>query len=90
MLVSLWQLPDRVLLGVFNYSSDRAVDAVLEVDLDDLGLVPQLSWQEFVGVRTLWKSDDAAPDADLDFHNRTLSVKGLQPHTLRLIGIRRY
>jgi len=90
VLVSLWQLPDRVLLGVFNYSSDRAVDAVLEVDLDDLGLVPQLSWQEFVGVRTLWKSDDAAPDADLDFHNRTLSVKGLQPHTLRLIGIRRY
>jgi len=90
LLVSLWQLPDRVMLGVFNYNSKQPRDVVLKLDLDALNLVPRLPWQEFVGVRTLWKADAKAPEASLDFHSRKLLVKDLQPHTIRLIGIRRY
>ena len=90
VLVSLWQLPDRVMLGIFNYSRDQAKTVSLKVDLDELGLVPELPWQEFVGVRTLWKADDKDPDATLNYHDRTLSVRSLRPHSLRLIGIRRY
>ena len=90
VLVSLWQLPDRVMLGVYNYNGKQAKDATLKVDLDKLNLVPQLPWQEFVGVRDLWKADAKDPGGELDFHGRTLSVNALRPHTLRLIGIRRY
>jgi hypothetical protein len=87
--VAMWQLPDRVLLGVHN-TGETAQDAVLGVDLDALGLTPRLPWQEFVGVRDLWKTDDEAAPASLDFHGRTLAVEGLAPGAVRLVGIRRY
>jgi len=90
ILVSLWQLPDRVMLGVYNYDRNQARDVTIKVDLKSLKLIPQRPWQEFVGVRDLWKYDDTAPDAALDFHQATLSLKAVQPHALRLIGIRRY
>ncbi len=90
ILVSLWQLPDRIMLGVYNYNGEQAKDVTLKVDLDGLDLRPQLPWQEFIGVRDLWKADDTSPGAALDFHNAALSAKALQPHTLRLIGIRKY
>ncbi|MBS3764058.1 MAG: hypothetical protein KGZ25_12235, partial [Planctomycetes bacterium] len=89
ILVSLWQLPDRVILGVFNYNGDKRKNVVLKVDLDKLDLVPEKKWQEFVRVRDLW-SGDQGPGTRLNFHGRTLSVKKLSPHRLRLIGIRRY
>ena len=90
VLVSLWQLPDRVMLGVFNYNRKQAKDVSLKIDLDGLGLLPQLKWQEFLGVRDLWKADDKLSNAQLNFDGRTLSIKGLQPHTIRLVGIRKY
>ncbi len=90
VLVSLWQLPDRVMLGVFNYDRKQSKDVTLQINLDALNLTPQLPWQEFLGVRDLWKADRMAPNATLDFANHTLTVRGLQPHTIRLIGIRRY
>jgi len=90
VLVSLWQLPDRIMLGVFNYHGKQAKDAVLKVDIDKLGLTPQLPWQEFVGVRDLWKADLHAPDSQFDYDKHTLVVHGLQPHTARFIGIRKY
>jgi hypothetical protein len=88
VLVSLWELPDRVVLGVFNYSSDKRKDATLNVDLEALDLVPEKKWQEFVRVRTLWPEDEGG--AKLNFHKRTLTLKNIAPHNLRLIGIRRY
>jgi len=90
ILVTLWQLPDRILLGVFNYNRKQAKDVKLNIDLDKLGLVPQLHWQEFLGVRDLWKADEKLPNSQLDFYGRSLSIRGLQPHTIRLIGIRKY
>lgn len=89
VLISLWQLPDRVMLGVFNYNRADTKDITLQVDLDKLKLTPTLPWQEFIGVRDLWQAS-TAPNAQLDFYARTLSVKSLQPHTIRLIGIRKY
>jgi hypothetical protein len=88
--VAMWQLPDRVLLAVQNTDEKATQDAVIEVDLDTLGLTPRLPWQEFVGVRDLWKADDNAPAASLDFYGGTVAIKGLAPHAVRLIGIRRY
>jgi len=90
ILVSLWQLPDRILLGVFNYNRKQRKDVTLTIDLDKLNLAPQLPWQEFVRIRDLWKADEKTPDSSLDFNHRTLSVKALEPHTARFIGIRRY
>ena len=89
ILISAWQMPDRVMLMVFNYNRTAAKDAVIKVDLDALGLTPKLPWQEFVGVRDLAKGDKE-PASKLDFYARTLTVPALQPHTGRLIGIRRY
>jgi len=87
---AMWQLPDRVLVAVQNTDEEAAQDVVIEVDLDALGLTPKLPWQEFVGVRDLWKADDKAPPTSLDFHGRTVAVEGLGPRAVRLIGIRRY
>ena len=84
------QLPDRVMLGVYNYNGEQAEDVTLKVDLDSLNLIPQLPWQEFIGVRDLWTADGAARPATFEFHNAALSLKTLQPHTLHLIGVRRY
>jgi len=87
--VSMWRLPDRVALLVFNNDRKNARDAVVQVDLDKLQLVPKLPWQEFVGVRDLDKAGKEPPSR-LDFHKRQLTVPGLLPHTGRLVGIRLY
>jgi hypothetical protein len=89
ILVSMWQLPDRVILQVFNYNRSQIKNASIKIDLDKLNLVPKLQWQEFVGVRDLVK-DEKEPKSNLDFYGRTLSVPQLQPHTARTIGIRLY
>ena len=81
VLVSMWRLPDRVLLNVFNHDREKARNVTLSVDLDALGLVPELKWQEFVRV---------TGDAQLDFYERKLMLKNLQPHTGRQIWIRKY
>jgi len=89
ILVSLWRLPDRVVVGVFNYHRKQAKDVSLKIDLDALGLVPQLPWQEFIGVRDLY-TQEGAPACALDFYGRTLTLKALEPHSGRFIGIRKY
>jgi len=89
ILVSMWQMQDRVMLMVFNYNRKDTRDAVLKIDLEALGLAPKLKWQEFVGVRDLAKGDKE-PASKLDFYARTLTVPALAPHTGRVIGIRLY
>lgn len=89
MLVSMWQLPDRVLCMVFNYNRDQRKDAVIKIDLDALKLTPKLPWQEFIGVRDLEKSSNE-PATSMDYYARTITVPALEAHTGRLIGIRRY
>ena len=48
-----------MLLGIFNYDRARKRDVSLEIDLEALGLVPELRWQEFIGVRDLFRRDAA-------------------------------
>jgi len=89
ILVSMWRLPDRILLAVFNNHNKSGKDAAIQVDIEKLGLVPRLPWQEFIRVTDLDKGE-TEPPCQLDFHARTLKVPALAPHTGRLISIRRY
>jgi hypothetical protein len=89
VLVSTWQLPDRVILMVFNYNGHEAKNAEFTVDLEKLGLMPKLQWQEFIGVRDLVK-DDKEPKTTFDFYTRTMKAPALAPHTGRVVGLRLY
>lgn len=89
ILVSTWQLSDRLLIGVFNNSRDKARPVNLKVDLDAAKLRPQLPWQQFLQIRDLWKAE-ADGAAVLDGKKETIEIPKLEPHTGRLIGIRLY
>ncbi len=89
ILVSMWQLPDRILLVVFNYNRTAVKDAEIKLDFDKLQLRPKLPWQEFIGVRDLAKAVNE-PVSTLDYYNQTLRVPALQPHTGRIVGVRLY
>ncbi len=82
VLVSLWQLPDRVLLGVFNYNRKQPKDARMQIDLKALGL------KRNIAAHTLWRADTKDPAAALN--GTTLAVPRLRPHSLRLISVRQY
>jgi hypothetical protein len=97
ILASLWRWPDRILMVVFNYDRTHAKDVTLKVDLDALGLVPQRPWQEFIGLRVVEDAGEYGrqampkdPDPTLDFHGRTVTIPAVQPHTARIIGLRKY
>jgi hypothetical protein len=89
-LVSMWQLPDRILLGVFNYDNNRKKHVTLTLDLASLGITKKLKWQDFVRAHTIWRANDEDPDARLNSDGTALSVRELRPHTLRLISVRKY
>jgi len=85
---AMWQQRDRVLLAIVNTNEKTAKDVTLSIDLDALGLVPKLPWQEFVRVRTF--GAPKTPEATLDFYARKLTVPKLEPKMVRLVGVRRY
>jgi hypothetical protein len=89
ILVSLWTLPDRVALQVFNYSGEESKEVTLTVDLAELGLKPELPWQEFLRLYDLEEERDKL-DVSLNYHAGTLTIPTLPPHRGRLLGIRRY
>jgi len=76
-------------LSVANTFDMPRKDVVLNVDLEKLNLLPELPWQEFIGVRDFVRGEKDPP-AKMDFYSRTLTLKTLQPNSGRLIGIRRY
>jgi hypothetical protein len=90
--IAMWQVPacgepgrtDRVLFAVTN-TGDKEVPVTIDVDLDKLGLVPQLPWQEFIRVH-----DFDGGNASLDFYARKLSLGNIKPGATRLVGVRRY
>jgi len=90
VLVSMWRLPDRVLLSVFNHDAKQGKTATLQVDMEKLGLLPKLPWQEFVRVKALAEEPPATPQPGFDFHERRLTVPALAPRTARLVSIRLY
>jgi hypothetical protein len=82
--LALWQQADRVLLAV-KHTGAKALAVTLDLDLDGLGLVPQLPWQEFVRAR-----DFTGGSAQLKFYERQLVLGTVKPGAVRLIGVRRY
>jgi len=90
VLVSMWRLPDRVLLSVFNHSAKQGKTATLKVDLEKLGLLPELPWQEFVRARAIVETLPNNQQPGLDVPQRRLTVPALAPRTARLISIRKY
>jgi hypothetical protein len=87
--IGMWQLPDRILLTVYNTDGAAVKDVSVKVDLAKLGLTPRLPWQDFIGVRNL-HAEEKAPESILDFYGNTLSLKTIPPKTGRLVAIRRY
>jgi hypothetical protein len=81
LLVSLWRLPDRVLMVVFNNNGKQSKDAALRIDLSALGL----GAGERVA-RELGECGD--PEVQFDAAGQTLRIPGLQPHTARYVGVR--
>ncbi len=88
--ISTWQREDRLLLILTNLTAKFIPKAKVSVDLDLLGLVPKLPWQEFVETRDLWTSNRGSDPAVLNYHNRWLEFHSLSPNEIRLVGIRLY
>ncbi|MCY3022527.1 MAG: DUF6067 family protein [Planctomycetota bacterium] len=86
--LAVWRAPDRVVLFVTNEKGTKAKDVTLSIDLEKLGLVPKLPWQQFVRVRTF--APEKTPQATLDFYARKLTVPKIEPKTVRLVGVRLY
>jgi len=87
--IGMWQLPDRVMLAVYNSDEKEPKTAVLTVDLDALGLKQKLIWQEIVGVRQLY-AEDNAPAPVLDYYGGKLSLSGIPAKGGRIVAIRKY
>ena len=85
-----WQLPDRFLISIENSNSRTQQNIELDIDLDSLGLIPQLPWQEFIGIRDLWGSRENSQPATLNYHNRKIEINELYPNETRLIALRLY
>jgi hypothetical protein len=85
ILVSLWQLPDRVMLGVFNYDRKQTKDVTLKLDLARLGLAGRDGFD--LAARDLFRPEGAA-DVAFDPASGTVTLKGVGSHTLRLVGVR--
>jgi hypothetical protein len=78
-----WQLPDRVLVGVYN-AGEQGRNIALKVDLDGLGLTPELPWQEFIRCHAL------IGEAKFDFDGRGVTLPSVAAGTGRLFVLRRY
>ena len=85
-----WQLPDRFLISIENSNSRIQQNIELYIDLDSLGLIPKLPWQEFIGIRDLWGSRENSQPATLNYHNRKIEINELYPNETRLIALRLY
>lgn len=85
--VAGWVFGDRVLLAVVNTGEKRLPASTIGIDLEALDLVPRLEWQEFVRLRQF---SPGAERVSLDYHNRRLQCKGLEPRRVVLVGVCRF
>jgi hypothetical protein len=65
--------------------AEKPMPIALDIDLEKLGLVPQLPWQELVRVR-----DFEGGTSKLDFHGRKLDLGVVPSGKPRLVGVRKY
>ncbi len=86
VLISLWRLPDRVLLLAFNNDGKQVKDVKLKVDLQGLGLNTSYSGEGAISARELGGAGD--PPVEYNAGDNSVLVPGLQPHTARYLGLR--
>lgn len=86
--VGMWRLADRAVLTVFN-AGEKPANVSLKVDLEQLGLAPKRTWQDFIGVRDLYNPAGGKP-AKLDFYEGVLTIPGLKGDSGRMTGLRLY
>lgn len=98
LLVSMWRLPDRVLLCVYNYAK-QARSATIHIDLDKLELVPHNMWTEHIGIQDIMDPSPGISAQEmkttrsgvtLDFARRELTGINLEPRMGMLLSVRRY
>jgi hypothetical protein len=84
VLVSLWTLPDRALLCLFNSGKNAMTDVTVRVPTVDLGLMPDLR-SEYT------KAYDLETDAAVPFDGWNGAVTcALPAHDFKLVAIRLY
>ncbi len=94
--IGVWQLPDRIVIHMFNTDEKAAKKVPLAVDLTALGLVPDLPWQQSVGTRVLHPEEQPKlwtqkkNDAGHTILVANPQVMQLKPKTGRLVSVRRY
>ncbi|MCX7935757.1 MAG: hypothetical protein N3A66_10930, partial [Planctomycetota bacterium] len=84
VLVSMWTLPDRALLCLFNTDKKQTAQVAVRVPLVDLGLMPSVR-SEYLKAYDL----ESGAGVDFDGWNGALQVPVL-PHDFRLVAIRVY
>ena len=78
VLVSLWRMPNRVMVGVFNYNREQEITTRIDLNLKALGLE-----------NTLVNCTRLAGEDNHEFQsNGQLTVNKLMPHTGRFYGVR--
>jgi hypothetical protein len=84
VLVSVWRMNGRVVIGVYNYNRKAAKDVKLALDLRALGVAGK---GKSVTSRDLYRRDGSA-SCVFDGAAGTISISSLAPHSGRFIGIR--
>ena len=94
--VGVWQLPDRIMIHMYNTDARQAKRVPITVDLTALGLMPELPWQQYVGTRVLhpkedeklWVQQTNEPGHTVLVCNPQVML--LPPQAGRLVTVRRY
>lgn len=84
VLVSMWTLPDRVLLCAFNVGKKSPAVATIRVPLADLGLMPKVR-AEYIRATDL----ETGKNANFDAWNGAVDVN-IPPRDFSLISVRKY
>jgi hypothetical protein len=94
--IGVWQLPDRLMIHMYNPDEKQGRKVPLKVDLTALGLMPELPWQQYIGTRVLfpeekeklWVHQKNEQDHTILICNPQVML--LPPKTGRLVAVRRY
>ena len=92
----MWQLPDRIMIHMYNTDARHAKRVPITVDLTALGLMPELPWQQYVGTRVLYPEEDEklwVQQTNEPGHTVLVcnpQVMLLRPQAGRLVTVRRY
>jgi hypothetical protein len=94
--IGVWQLPDRLLIQMYNTDPKQARKVPLTIDLTTLGMMPELPWQQSIGTRVLYPAEkqklwvQGTNEQGHTVLQGNPQVMQLAPRTGRLVAVRRY